>query len=98
MVSSKGLDFFYADDLKIFLKIRSFYDCLDLQNQLNWCSLNSMVVNPAKYSVITFSRKVQPIVFDYSLFRARDSREEPVCYTGLATNFQATLLTNRLGI
>lgn len=61
----------YADDLKLFLRIRSTADCLYLQQQLDlfasWCSLNGMVVNPTKCSIITFSRKKRSIVFPYSL-------------------------------
>lgn len=61
----------YADDLKLFLRIRSTADCLYLQQQLDlfasWCSLNGMVVNPTKCSIITFSRKKRSIAFPYSL-------------------------------
>lgn len=61
----------YADDLKLFLRIQSVNDCHFLQRQLgifaNWCSINRMLVNPEKCSVITFSRKKEPIYFDYEL-------------------------------
>lgn len=61
----------YADDMKIFLRIHSTDDCVFLQQQVtrfaNWCSLNRMIVNPTKCSIITFSRKKQPIIFVYSM-------------------------------
>lgn len=61
----------FADDLKIFRRIDSLSDAANLQLQLetfgNWCFLNRMVVNPSKCSVISFSRKLRPIAFVYSL-------------------------------
>lgn len=67
----KGPRLSYADDLKIYLKIRSASDCLFLQSQLDalasWCMLNRMIINPAKCSVITFTRKKQPVSFNYEL-------------------------------
>lgn len=61
----------FADDMKIYLRIRAIADCHLLQLQLNafanWCQLNRMVVNPTKCSVITFSRKKHPITFSYIL-------------------------------
>lgn len=68
----KGPRLSYADDLKMFLQIRSTTDCHFLQQQIdafaNWCSLNRMVVNPVKCSIITFSRLKQPTLFAYSLY------------------------------
>lgn len=61
----------YADDLKLYLRIRSIDDCYFLHQQLNafadWCNLNRMEVNPAKCSVISFSRKKQHILHSYTL-------------------------------
>lgn len=61
----------FADDLKIFLKIRSIDDATILQQDLNtfsdWCTLNRMVVNADKCSVISFSRIRQPVVSSYNL-------------------------------
>lgn len=61
----------YADDLKMYIRIRSVYDCHFLKVQLeafaNWCNLNRMQVNTTKCSAITFSRKKEPIMFNYVL-------------------------------
>ena len=61
----------FADDLKLFNKVQKASDAYFLQQQLNvfmqWCDLNRMVLNPNKCSVITFTRKNQPLSFDYRL-------------------------------
>ena len=56
----------YADDLKLFARINCSAE-LDLNRFANWCEVNRMVLNPAKCQVVTFSRKHQPISFDYRL-------------------------------
>ena len=61
----------FADDLKLFNKIKNDADTRFLQQQIDvfvhWCKLNRMVLNPSKCSVISFTRKKQPIHFDYNL-------------------------------
>lgn len=61
----------YADDLKMFLRIRSLEDCDSLQRQViafaDWCTLNRMDVNPSKCSVISYSHKKRPILHKYVL-------------------------------
>lgn len=82
----------FADDLKIFLQIKSIADCMYLQHQLdnfaNWCSANRMVVNPAKCSMITFSRKKQPIVFIYSLLDTEIERVSHIKDLGVILDSQ----------
>ncbi|KXJ79121.1 hypothetical protein RP20_CCG002271 [Aedes albopictus] len=62
----------FADDLKLFLRIHSTTDCRLLQEQVNcfaeWCKVNRLTVNPEKCSCISFSRKKQPVPFDYKIF------------------------------
>lgn len=90
----KGPRLSYADDLKIFLRICSVADCLYLQQQLDsfasWCSLNGMVVNPTKCSIITFSRKKQPITFDYSLLGTKIERVNHIKDLGVFLDSQLT--------
>lgn len=90
----KGPRLSYADDLKIFLRIRSIDDCRFLQQQLdafaNWCSVNRMVVNPDKCSVITFSRKKQPFVYQYTLRGTDIERVEHVKDLGVILDSQLT--------
>ena len=61
----------YADDIKIFWKIRDHNDCLLLQNNLNsvirWCFHNRLVINQDKCVVMTYSLKKDLIYFDYEV-------------------------------
>jgi hypothetical protein len=51
---------FYADDMKLFLPVRGFRDCLRIQDDLNrlaeWCEANALELNVGKCKSITFSR------------------------------------------
>lgn len=59
----------FADDLKIFSTIEATDDCAALQHQIDgiheWCVSNRLSMNVSKCTVLTFSRKANPIVFDY---------------------------------
>jgi hypothetical protein len=50
---------FYADDMKLFLPVRDFQDCVKIQLDLNklseWCEKNSLILNVDKCTTITFS-------------------------------------------
>jgi len=84
----------YADDLKMFLLIRSIEDCSFLQQQLlafaDWCSTNRMVVNPKKCSAISFSRKKNPIFFNYRLLEAEIERVSRVKDLGVILDSELT--------
>jgi hypothetical protein len=62
---------FYADDMKLFLLVCDFRDCLRIQDDLNrlaeWCEDNALELNVSKCKSITFSRLVHPIEFSYML-------------------------------
>lgn len=66
-----GCRMFYADDVKIYMLIKSLADCFELQRMVDcfeeWCSRNFMTVSVPKCSIISFHRKLTPIVFDYTL-------------------------------
>jgi hypothetical protein len=51
---------FYADDMKLFLLVRGFQDCLKIQSDLNrlaeWCEANALELNVGNCKSITFSR------------------------------------------
>lgn len=68
----------YADDVKIFLPIKSLNDCHRLQSTINtfseWCSDNKLDLNISKCKVISFTRKKVPIKFDYTIFNQVLSR------------------------
>lgn len=59
----------FADDLKIYIKIDSIQGCVSLQNELNkicdWCSENFLKLNVSKCKVMSYSRKEDPVIFDY---------------------------------
>jgi hypothetical protein len=60
---------FYADDMKLFLPVRGFQDCLKIQGDLNrlvdWCGANSLELNVGKCKSFTFSRLRHPVEFSY---------------------------------
>jgi hypothetical protein len=58
----------FADDMKIFAKIRNIGDAKLLHEDLNrfgtYCIENKLGLNPSKCSVITFSRKLNRIAYN----------------------------------
>lgn len=72
----------YADDVKIFCSINSLEDCIKLQSNLDkisdWCIENSLPLNVTKCSVLTFSKKVFPVWFDYHIHNITLSRPDTV--------------------
>lgn len=73
---------FFADDLKIFRVIASALDCLALQNDvdelLGWCNENGMRVNIKKCKAITFSRGLNPTVYQYQIDATQLERVESI--------------------
>lgn len=61
----------YADDLKIFMRIKSIADCVRLQCDLNtisqWCSNNCLEINIAKCSKVSYGRIKNFICYDYMI-------------------------------
>lgn len=61
----------YADDLKLYLVVRTVEDCHQLQNLLDlfvsWCRRNKLIVSIPKCVVMTFHRNKDPIVFNYRI-------------------------------
>lgn len=70
----------FADDLKIYIEIKSINDCDILQNALNavhvWCQDNNLQLNLSKCKVMSFHRKHTPFVFNYSLENSKLERCE----------------------
>lgn len=75
-ISSRYLKF--ADDIKIFLRVSSLLDCMRLQESLNniltWCQLNGMDLNIKKCAILTYTRSLHPIIFNYSIQGVKISR------------------------
>lgn len=61
----------YADDLKLFLSIRTISDCIHLQNDLSklnaWCVINDLHLNVSKCQSMTFCRSFSPIIYPYNI-------------------------------
>lgn len=61
----------YADDMKIFLNIKSVADCVHLQEDLNrlvmFCNENGLYFNLEKCCCITFTRNLNSIDYAYQL-------------------------------
>lgn len=59
----------YADDLKLFLRIRSMADVLNLQSDLSrisqWCSDNLLDINVSKCCKVSFGKCRNFMLFDY---------------------------------
>ena len=66
-----GCKLLYADDLKLFLAVRSVEDCRQLQDFVNrfaeWCFINNLTISVSKCSIITFTRSKAPIVYEYMI-------------------------------
>jgi hypothetical protein len=62
---------FYVDDMKLFLPVSGFQDCLKIQSDLNklseWCDRNSLLLNVGKCKTISFARSHHPVKFLYML-------------------------------
>ena len=68
-LSSSTNSSLYADDSKLYSKIRSVDNCQSLQEDLtmleNWCTNSRMNFNAGKCKVLTVTRKRKPINFPY---------------------------------
>ena len=66
-----GCKLIYADDLKLYLVVRSREDCHRLQALLdvfvNWCGRNRLIISIKKCQVMTFHRTQNPIIHDYQI-------------------------------
>lgn len=61
----------YADDLKIFHKVKSIDDCCNIQNDLtsfsDWCIVNGLSLNTSKCKVVHFTRNFNKIEYNYRI-------------------------------
>lgn len=61
----------YADDLKIFLRVKSTFDCNRLQSDLNiivnWCKLNQLSLNITKCQSLSVYRILTPVIYQYKI-------------------------------
>lgn len=61
----------FADDSKIFVKVRNIDDCIALQNDINalcdWCDRNDLQLNANKCYFIAFSNRIVKLQTEYIL-------------------------------
>lgn len=61
----------FADDKKISHIVKCVEDATQLQEAIdwfmNWCRENKMIINKEKCKVMTFTRKRNPIIFNYTI-------------------------------
>lgn len=87
----------FADDAKIFKKIDSIHDCINLQDDLNnlydWCNLNGLNLNISKCKILSFNIKKSHVYFDYKFNNV--SIELVDSFTDLGTTFDSKLCFNQ---
>lgn len=61
----------FADDLKIYYEIRTIQDCLilqrDIDNILKWSIENKLFFNIKKCVVLSYTRKITPVIYAYTI-------------------------------
>ena len=86
----------FADDLKIFASIDHSKDCLSLQNQLlhvdQWCTANKLQLNISKCRVVSYTKRLVPIQYNYVLGNSTLQRSNSV--TDLGVVFDSKLRFN----
>lgn len=77
----------FADDARVFSVINSQNDCIKLQlniEKLNeWSKLNELPFNTNKCQVILFSRKREPIFFNYKSGNTISNRTDSIRDSGI---------------
>ena len=92
----------FADDLKIFCRVKSILDATNLQRDLDtlssWCQRNCLALNINKCKTMSFYRNRSPIYFNYEiqnkhLMRVLEIRDLGVVFNRtLSFNFLLYLL------
>jgi len=86
----------FADDLKIFKKVKNVNDCVTLQNDLNtlihWCHQWKLNLNVNKCYVLRVSRKTTTLTFGYTLSQKKLS--STLDMKDLGVNFQSNFKFN----
>ena len=67
----QGCRLVYADDFKMYQMVKSVAHCQMLQSVIdvfvNWCGRNSLTISAKKCTVISFTRKKIPILWNYCI-------------------------------
>lgn len=82
----------FADDLKVYTDIKNVDDCKYLQTQADrindWCNTNRLNLNINKCYVVSYCRKKETYIFDYTLNNTAISRS--YCVKDLGIFFDST--------
>lgn len=86
----------FADDTKLYAKIKKNDDAIELQRNIDlfsiWCINNGLILNKGKCQVITYHRLKAPIIHKYLINDTELSRVTTV--KDLGVNFDASLSFN----
>lgn len=84
----------YADDMKVMKQVSTSEDALllqeDLNNFQNYCLINKLDLNVSKCYVCTFTRKSNPINFDYKFLNTQITRVNSI--RDLGVTFDSKLI------
>lgn len=84
----------YADDMKIYIRIRDIHDCIILQENIDrlnlWCKLNKLPLNISKCNILTYSRKKDILNFPYNIDNVLLNRPEYIKDLGVFFDSQLT--------
>lgn len=93
-VLPRGERVFYADDVKFFIVVTSIVECLALQATLNsfecWSRRNGLELCVGKCNAISFCRKRNPILFEYSLQGEKLERKSEIKDLGVILDTEMT--------
>lgn len=102
LILPTGCRSFYADDVKIYVIVRSFADCLRLQHLIDtfeeWCSRNYLTLNVQKCNIISFHRKLKPVAFNYTINHQLLQRVDNVRDLGITLDCALTFKLHYSGI
>lgn len=86
----------FADDLKMFKTVVSSSDCVDINIDLlsfvEYCSKNKLRLNSDKCNVMSFSKQLNPVVFDYKINFVSLNKTKSI--KDLGVNFDTKLMFN----
>ena len=88
----------FADDLKLFRNITSYTDTVALQEDMDklytWCETNKLLLNINKCNVMTITRKVNYVKFNYNVNGIAMNRTESVSDLGVTIKSNLTFTTH----
>lgn len=86
----------FADDKKLAEQIFSKVDAIRLQDEINnfmdWCKVNKLIVNKGKCKIITFTRTIHPIIHEYKIEGAPIMRLYEIMDLGVILDVKLTFV------